>query len=99
MDTQHLFLSAEDDAKVREIFGELREKYKGYRDPWGFNLDLCETALRRLLPFYRSYFKVRVFGAENVKNHNYMVVSNHTGQLPIDGMLITIALALEVQPP
>jgi 1-acyl-sn-glycerol-3-phosphate acyltransferase len=99
MDMHHIFLSKEDDEKINQIFGELHKRYKNYQDPWGFNLEVCEKALRTLLPFYRNYFRVRVFGTENVKDHPYMIVSNHTGQLPIDGMLITIALAFEVSPP
>lgn len=93
------FLSSEDDKKITEIFKDLRERYKNYSDPWGFNLGLCESALRKLMPIYRSYFKVRVFGQENVKEKSYLVVSNHTGQIPIDGMLITLAFAMDVQPP
>ena len=96
---EHLLLSAEDDLKINKIFHELREKYKDYKDPWGFNLDLCEKTLRKILPLYRSYFRVRVFGAENVKDHSYIVASNHTGQIPIDGMLITIAFLMDVTPP
>lgn len=94
-----LVLTPEDDHKVHEIFGQLREKYKDYKDPWGFNLELCEKSLRALLPFYRNYFKVRVIGAENVQNKPYIMVSNHTGQIPLDAMLITMAFALDVQPP
>jgi len=94
-----LILSNEDDAKIKNVLSELKLKYQDKPDPWGFNLELCEKALRTLLPFYRHYFKVRVFGAENVKDRPYMVVSNHTGQIPIDGMLINIAFALEVSPP
>jgi 1-acyl-sn-glycerol-3-phosphate acyltransferase len=92
-------LTAEDDLKINKIFHELRERYKDYQDPWGFNLDLCEKTLRLLMPLYRSYFRVRVFGAENVKDHSYIVTSNHTGQIPIDAMLITIAFAFDVSPP
>lgn len=99
LNLENLLLSPEDDIKINQIFFELRERYKDYKDPWGFNLDLCEKAFRKLLPVYRSYFKVRVFGAENVKNHSYIVVSNHTGQLPIDGMLITMAFLIDVAPP
>lgn len=95
----HLLISPEDDLKINKIFHELREKYKDYRDPWGFNLELCEAAFRKLLPIYRSYFKVRVFGAENVKDHSYIVTSNHTGQIPVDGMLITMAFLIDVAPP
>lgn len=94
-----LFLSPEDDLKINEIFHELQERYKEYKDPWGFNLEVCEKAIRTLLPIYRSYFKVRVFGAENVQDHPYIVVSNHTGQIPIDAMLITIAFMMDVSPP
>lgn len=94
-----LKLSAEDEAKKQEVMKLLREKYKDYKDPWGFDLDTIEKAINLLLPFYRNYFKVRVFGAENVKDKTYMLVSNHTGQVPIDGMLITLALAFDVHPP
>lgn len=96
---EHFLLTPEDDQKINEVFSVLREKYKDYKDPWGFNLELCEKTLRKLVPLYRSYFKVRVFGAENVQDHSYIVTSNHTGQIPLDGMLITIAFLLEVSPP
>jgi 1-acyl-sn-glycerol-3-phosphate acyltransferase len=92
-------VSQEDDAKIKEVFEVLRVKYAGYEDPWGFNLELCEKALRAILPFYRRYFKVRVFGQENVGDVPYLVVSNHTGQIPIDAMLITMAFLMDVQPP
>lgn len=95
---QHL-LTPEDDQKITEVFVQLREDYKDYKDPWGFNIDLCEQTLRRVMPLFRSYFKVRVFGAENVQDKPYIVVSNHTGQIPLDGMLIGIAFAMEVSPP
>lgn len=96
---ESLFLSIEDELKINQIFAELREKYKDYKDPWGFNLELCEKTLRKIVPFYRSYFKVRVFGAENVRDTSYIVTSNHTGQLPLDAILITIAFLLDVAPP
>jgi len=95
----HFLLSPEDDQKITEVFSLLKEKYKDYKDPWGFNLELCEKTLRKLVPLYRSYFKVRVFGVENIQDHSYIVTSNHTGQIPLDGMLITIAFLLEVSPP
>ncbi len=96
---EHHLLTPEDDIKITEVFVQLREEYKDYKDPWGFNIDLCEQTLRRVMPLFRSYFKVRVFGAENVKDHAYIVVSNHTGQIPLDGMLIGIAFAMEISKP
>jgi 1-acyl-sn-glycerol-3-phosphate acyltransferase len=99
MNFDHLFLTPEDDQKITEIFGLLKERYKDYKDPWGFNLELCEKTLRKVVPLYRMYFRVRVFGAENVGEHTYIVASNHTGQIPVDGMLITIAFLMDVAPP
>lgn len=92
-------LSPEDDLKINQVFALLKERYKDYHDPWGFSLERCEQVLRAVLPLYRSYFRVRVIGAENVLDKPYIVVSNHTGQVPLDGALITIALAMEVSPP
>ena len=96
---KNLFISSEDDQKITEIFIGLRERYKGYEDPWGFNIDVCEKTLRTLLPFYRKYFRVRVFGTENIKDHPYIVASNHTGQIPLDGMLIMMAFIMETKSP
>jgi 1-acyl-sn-glycerol-3-phosphate acyltransferase len=96
---EQYFLTPEDDQKIKDVFLQLHERYKDYKDPWGFNLDLCEKTLRKIVPLYRSYFKVRVFGAENIQDHPYIVASNHTGQIPLDGMLITIAFLLDVAPP
>ena len=39
-----LKLSQEDDQKIRDVFAQLRERYKDYQDPWGFNLEKCEQA-------------------------------------------------------
>ena len=82
-EAHHWFLSPEDDHKITEVFNELRIRYQGYQDPWGFNLELCEKALRKIMPLYRSYFKVRVFGQENIQDKPYLVVGNHTGQIPL----------------
>lgn len=94
-----LKLTEEDEARITEVFTYLRLRYQDYRDPWGFNLDACEKTLRRALPLYRKYFKVRVFGQEHVADVPYLVVSNHSGQLPIDGMLLNIAFAMDINPP
>jgi 1-acyl-sn-glycerol-3-phosphate acyltransferase len=92
-------ISAADDALINEAFGQLRARYKNYQDPWGFSLETCEQALRRLIPLYRYYFKVRLFGKENLTDEAYIVVSNHSGQLPLDGMLMNMAFVLELDNP
>jgi len=85
--------------KKADSFHKLEKRYRNYRDPWGFNLNAVRNALNITLPIYSKYFKVRVFGLENVEDKPYMLVSNHTGQIPIDGVLITTAFAYELEKP
>lgn len=94
-----LSLSDEDKKLKDDAFQLLKEKYLSYSDPWGFDIGTIGKALDVIFPLYRNYFRVRAFGLENIKDEPYMLVSNHTGQLPIDGVLITTALAVEKKPP
>lgn len=97
LDSINLPLSPEEKKRKEEMFSILHDRYRDYKDPWGFNLETVKKALDIVYPLYCKYFRVRVFGAQNIKNETYMVVSNHTGQLPIDGVLITTAFAMEAQ--
>jgi 1-acyl-sn-glycerol-3-phosphate acyltransferase len=94
-----LFLSDEDEKRIDSIFNDLEVKYQGYSDPWGLDLSTCKKAFKIFLPIYKHYFKVRIFGKENVKDIPYMVVSNHSGQIPIDGLLIALAFVWEFESP
>ena len=98
-DQFYLGLSPQNKKQKERVFKALEEKYKDYRDPWGFNLDTIKKDIEFILPIYKNYFKVRVFGLENLKDKPYMMVSNHTGQLPIDAALITLAMAFEPSSP
>ena len=82
-----------------EIFEKLLETYPDGEDPWGLNLTKARSTLEYIWPLYKNYFKVRVFGKENVQDEPYMVTSNHSGQIAIDGMLISTAFATEIDPP
>lgn len=84
---------------VQIILEDLKAKYSSYHDPWGFNLDTCAKAMNLFWPLYKHYFNVRVHGVENVQDRPYMVAGNHTGQIPIDAILVTMAFALDVKPP
>lgn len=99
LDQKAFRLSDDEKAQKEIVFKKLRERYRDYRDPWGFKIDTVHKAIDCIYPIYKKYFKVRVFGAENIKNEPYIFVSNHTGQVPIDGALITLAVAFETSPP
>ncbi|MBL7665098.1 MAG: acyltransferase family protein [Bacteriovoracaceae bacterium] len=77
----------------------LGERYKDYQDPWGFDPKTFLKAVKILYPLYKGYFKVRVFGIEDLEMKPYIVVGNHSGQLPIDAMLISMAFILETKNP
>lgn len=85
--------------RLDEVFAGLEEKYTKGEDPWGLNLSKARKTLDILYPLYKNYFQVRVFGKENIEEEPYMVVSNHSGQIAIDGMLIATAFATEIEPP
>ena len=65
----------------------------GY-DPWGFNTEDAKVGLTVLKWFFDNYFRVTVHGLENVPTTGpLLVIPNHAGQLPTDGMMIGVALA------
>jgi 1-acyl-sn-glycerol-3-phosphate acyltransferase len=70
----------------------------GY-DPWGFHLPTAERTLRLVRVLYRDYFRVGVHHADRVPPGRLMVVANHGGQVPLDGMMIAAAMMMEVEPP
>ncbi len=70
----------------------------GY-DGWGLSRSAGEQALAVARWFYRSYFRVTCVGLDQIPTGRVLLIANHSGQLPWDGMLISTALALEAEPP
>ncbi len=92
--------SVTDMAKVESNFQIISEKYKAHSDPFGLDIIKTKEKINLLLPLYRNYFKVRIINPENAQyDRPLMVISNHTGQIPIDAMLITIAFVTDINPP
>jgi len=95
---KELGLTISDD-QVSEIMTHLKTRYPDGEDPWGLNLEQAQATLKVIWPLYKNYFKVRLFGKENVADETYIIISNHSGQIAIDGMLISTAFATEITPP
>ncbi|MEM9070931.1 MAG: lysophospholipid acyltransferase family protein [Myxococcota bacterium] len=76
----------------------LRHSPYGY-DAWGVSATAAARALAIARWFYRSYFRVESTGVENIPAGRVLLIANHSGQLPIDGVLIAAAVALEGRPP
>lgn len=63
-------------------------------DAFGFDQDLVEhVLLPALRPFYESWFRVEATGLENVPDSGALVVANHSGTLPWDALMTTVALS------
>ena len=68
-------------------------------DPFGFDPDTARYALSLIVFLHRTYFRSEVFGIENVPDGRCLLISNHSGMLPLDGVLICGALVLDREPP
>ena len=77
--------------EIDRVYQVLYEKYSINPDPWGLKIENTRRSLKVAGGLYKNYFKTRVFGKENVGDENYIVVSNHSGQIPFDGMILSCA--------
>jgi 1-acyl-sn-glycerol-3-phosphate acyltransferase len=69
-------------------------------DPYGFDIDFAVSAVAPLLWLYKKYFRVQLHGVDHVPaDGRVLLVSNHSGQLPLDGAMIEVALLLDRDPP
>ncbi|MFL5319625.1 MAG: lysophospholipid acyltransferase family protein [Myxococcaceae bacterium] len=68
-------------------------------DPFGFNLDYAIAAMAPFIWIYRNYHRVQVFGIDKVPKGRVLLISNHSGQIPMDGAMIGVAMLTEVDPP
>ncbi|MFE7135987.1 lysophospholipid acyltransferase family protein [Streptomyces sp. NPDC057638] len=63
-------------------------------DEFGFDEELTEQVLMSLVrPLYEKYFRVEVKGIENIPSEGgALVVANHSGTLPLDGLMMQVAV-------
>jgi len=68
-------------------------------DPFGFSLDYSLSAIAPLVWMYKHYHRVRTYGIERIPPGRVILAANHSGQIPLDAVMIGIALLLEATPP
>lgn len=85
--------------KFAKLENALKDRYAKERDPWGLEPSRAIKDIKVIWPFYKYYFDVQIHNKERIQDNPYMVVSNHTGQIPIDGLLICTAFATELNHP
>ncbi|MFE8071687.1 lysophospholipid acyltransferase family protein [Marinobacteraceae bacterium S3BR75-40.1] len=90
-------VSREIDEKIDQI--EKPVGTLGY-DPWGYNKETAKIGMALVRQLYEKYFRVEAHGVENVPDRGpVLIVANHSGQLPIDGLLIGYAIASRPRKP
>lgn len=90
------YLSSDEKSKVERALTNLTST--GF-DPWGVSPETVKASLASTIWFYRHYFRVTTHGIHNIPAGRCLLISNHSGQVPIDGMLVTTAVLLELEPP
>lgn len=78
---------------------EMRPRNEYGVDPFGYDPDYALSAVAPLVWLYRHYFRVQTRGLERVPAGRVLLIANHSGQLPLDGAMIGVALLVEGQPP
>ena len=68
-------------------------------DPFGWDPSYVRYVIAAAAPLTRSYFRAMVSGIENLPRGRVLIVANHAGQIPIDGLIIATSVFLEAKPP
>lgn len=68
-------------------------------DQFGLEPAGVTNQMRFAALLYRYYFRVETRGIEKVPPGRVLLISNHAGQLPFDGMMLGVAMLLEAEPP
>lgn len=80
--------------RIRKPIGSL-----GY-DPWGYNNEGVKLGFGLTRQIYEKYFRVEAHGAEKIPAEGpVLIIANHSGQLPLDGVLIGYTLASRKENP
>lgn len=87
------------DEQLRKFTGFLRRRLQGgYEvDDFGYDPELTEEVFHPLaMALYHHYWRVTTLGVENVPSEGpALIVANHSGTLPVDGVMLQFGLREE----
>jgi 1-acyl-sn-glycerol-3-phosphate acyltransferase len=90
-------LGVDGERKVAEFLAFLRRRLTGdYEvDEFGYDSDLTDQVLlTSLRPLAEKWFRVEVRGIENIPDTgSALIVANHSGTMPIDGLITQLIIA------
>jgi 1-acyl-sn-glycerol-3-phosphate acyltransferase len=83
-----------------ERCARVRERYEQIGgDPFGLDPDFAKYTSMMAAVFHRLYFRTSVHGIENLPPGRALLISNHSGQIPLDGMIIMMSVLMDAEPP
>jgi 1-acyl-sn-glycerol-3-phosphate acyltransferase len=87
-------------AELEERLGKVPNRVNEFGfDPYGLSPDFLRRSLLPTALLYRHYFRCETFGVERVPPGRALLIANHAGQLPFDGMMLAMSLLLDADPP
>ncbi len=89
-------LGREIDERLRKVPTRLNEF--GF-DDYGLHPSAVRRATIPAALLYRYYFRVRTHHIDRVPAGRVLLIANHAGQLPFDGLMLATAMLLEAEPP
>jgi 1-acyl-sn-glycerol-3-phosphate acyltransferase len=68
-------------------------------DPFGLDPAWAKYTVGVAAFLHRFYFRTEVIGIDRIPAGRVLLIANHSGQLPIDGVLIGASMFLDAEPP
>jgi 1-acyl-sn-glycerol-3-phosphate acyltransferase len=96
-----------DQLAVRTLGTDFEERYERIRaryeamggDPFGLDPAFTKYVAMSAAVFHRLYFRTMVHSAHNVPPGRALLIANHSGQIPIDGVIIAMSMFMDAEPP
>lgn len=94
------FVEVRLDGDVLERIDALKAELRGRpTDDFGLDPDQIKLVLPFVEFLYRRYFRVETFGLRDMPAGRVLFIANHSGQIPLDAMMIATSLLLDGDPP
>ncbi|MCS6884835.1 MAG: lysophospholipid acyltransferase family protein [Acidobacteriota bacterium] len=88
------------DKQVERRLAQLELKLNEFNyDAWGFKPEIAKYSITLFYWLYKYYWRVQVYGIDNVPEGRVLLIANHSGQLPMDGAMIFMAMLMQAKKP
>ncbi len=96
-----------DELALRSLGPDFEERVERVRarydkmggDPFGLDPDFTKYVAVFASVMHRLYFRTIVHGWEHVPPGRALLISNHSGKIPIDGVIIAMSMFMDAEPP